>query len=392
MKLIDLKLNPNNPRLIKDAKFKKLCNSVRDFPKMMELRPIVIDRANDNLILGGNMRYLALKNLKFTEIPDGWVRDATELTEDEKRRFIIEDNMPFGEWDMDILANSFDTSDLIEWGFEENELGISPEEPQDAEPQIDRAEELNKKWQVKTGDLWFIGEHRLLCGDSTKAEDTGRVIVGKKVDMVFTDPPYGISVVSGKKVGGSPATHFGKIGGGNWVNSHEYPQVMGDESTETTKLFYKICIGLGIKDFILWGGNYFTDFLPPSRCWLVWDKQNTGNFADVELAWTSFDKSAKKYEWLWNGLSRQGNRKDELNSRIHPTQKPVGLAVNIMRDFPADVYFDGFLGSGSFMVATQNIGKIMVAIEKGVDWCAVILERMITAFPDLKIERIEHGR
>lgn len=125
MKLSDLKLNPSNPRTIKDARFKKLCNSVRDFPKMMALRPIVIDRTNGNLILGGNMRYQALKSLKFTEIPDEWVRDAAELTEDEKRRFIVEDNMPLGEWDFDALANSFDTSDLVEWGFDEKELGVS---------------------------------------------------------------------------------------------------------------------------------------------------------------------------------------------------------------------------------------------------------------------------
>jgi hypothetical protein len=124
MKLTDLKLNPNNPRLIKDAKFKKLCDSVRDFPKMMELRPIVIDKANGNMILGGNMRLLALKKLGYKEIPDGWVKDAAELTEDEKRRFIIEDNMSLGEWDYGLLAGSFDTSDLVEWGFDEKELGI----------------------------------------------------------------------------------------------------------------------------------------------------------------------------------------------------------------------------------------------------------------------------
>lgn len=128
MKLSDLKPNPNNPRFIKDAKFKKLCASVRDFPKMMELRPIVIDRAAGNLILGGNMRYRALKEPPpegpgFKEIPDEWVKDAADLTEDEKQRFIIEDNIPFGEWDFDILANAFDSSDLVEWGFEAVELG-----------------------------------------------------------------------------------------------------------------------------------------------------------------------------------------------------------------------------------------------------------------------------
>jgi hypothetical protein len=124
MKLSEITPNPGNPRTIKDARFKKLCNSIRDFPKMMALRPIVIDRENGNLILGGNMRFRALEKLGFKEIPDEWVKSADDFTEDEKKRFIVEDNMGFGSWDMDILANSFDASDLMEWGFDENELGV----------------------------------------------------------------------------------------------------------------------------------------------------------------------------------------------------------------------------------------------------------------------------
>jgi len=135
MKLSSLKLNPDNPRLIKDERFKKLCKSIQEFPKMMELRPIIIDKTQDNLILGGNMRYRALKELKQKDIPDEWVKDASDLTEDEKRRFIIEDNVPFGEWDFDLLANAWGDLPLVEWGLElpviipkEKEgLGLVPE-------------------------------------------------------------------------------------------------------------------------------------------------------------------------------------------------------------------------------------------------------------------------
>lgn len=123
MKLSSLKLNPKNPRLIKDAKFKKLCDSIRDFPKMMELRPIVVDA--DRMILGGNMRFRALKELGFKDIPDEWVKAADSLTEEEKKRFTIEDNVAFGEWDFDILAAEFEISDLAAWGIEPEELGIS---------------------------------------------------------------------------------------------------------------------------------------------------------------------------------------------------------------------------------------------------------------------------
>ena len=115
MKLSQLKINPNNPRIIKDERFDKLVKSIKDFPKMLELRPIIID---DNfIILGGNMRFKALKELGFKEIPDEWVKKASELTEEEKQRFIIEDNIPFGEWDYDLLGE-WNKIDLGNWGLE----------------------------------------------------------------------------------------------------------------------------------------------------------------------------------------------------------------------------------------------------------------------------------
>lgn len=116
MKLSNIKVNPSNPRLIKDEKFKKLVNSIREFPKMMELRPIIVD---ENMIIqGGNMRFKAIKELGMKEIPDSWVKQASDLTEEEKRRFIIADNVGFGEWDNDILTNEWDSVELEEWGMD----------------------------------------------------------------------------------------------------------------------------------------------------------------------------------------------------------------------------------------------------------------------------------
>ena len=116
MKLSEIKSNPNNPRVLKDDKFKKLCKSIEEFPKMMSLRPIVVD--GQNMVLGGNMRLRALQHLGFKEISDDWVKQADTLTEDEKQRFIIADNVGFGEWDWDILANSWNSEQLIEWGLD----------------------------------------------------------------------------------------------------------------------------------------------------------------------------------------------------------------------------------------------------------------------------------
>jgi len=116
MKVTDLKINPKNPRIIKDDRFKKLVKSIEEFPKMMKLRPIIID--GSNMILGGNQRYKAILELKFKDIPDEWVKRADELTEDEKRRFIIADNVEVGEHDWGMLLEDWDKQELEDWGVE----------------------------------------------------------------------------------------------------------------------------------------------------------------------------------------------------------------------------------------------------------------------------------
>ncbi|NTV25917.1 MAG: ParB N-terminal domain-containing protein [Chlorobiaceae bacterium] len=115
MKLSDINPNPDNPRVIKDAKFRKLVNSIREFPKMLELRPMVLDTTNT--LIGGNMRFRALQHLGYTEIPDTWVKRAEDLSEDEKKRFIVADNIQLGDWDWDVLSNLWNEDDLIDWGL-----------------------------------------------------------------------------------------------------------------------------------------------------------------------------------------------------------------------------------------------------------------------------------
>ena len=116
MKLKDIKPNPNNPRVLRDDKFQKLKQSITEFPKMLSLRPMVIDE--NNVVLGGNMRLRALQELGFTDVEEAWVKRSSDLTEDEKKRFIIADNVAFGEWDWDTLANDWEVVDLEAWGLE----------------------------------------------------------------------------------------------------------------------------------------------------------------------------------------------------------------------------------------------------------------------------------
>ena len=139
MKITEIKSNPNNPRVIKDHKFEKLKKSISEFPKMMELRPMVINE--DNIVLGGNMRLKALKDLGYKEVPEEWVKRASDLTEEETRRFIIADNVGFGEHDWEMLANEWNTEELEDWGLEG--FPFESEDIQDIEEIEDFNESVN---------------------------------------------------------------------------------------------------------------------------------------------------------------------------------------------------------------------------------------------------------
>ena len=157
IKITEIKTNPNNPRLIKDEKFAKLVKSINEFPKMMELRPLVVNA--DNVILGGNMRFKALKELGYTNIPKEWVKRADELTEDETRRFIIADNVGFGEHDWDLLANDWDSQELNDWGLDvwqpETEVDYSILDEEDLSSELsDMTDGVKKAIQIE-----FEAEH-----------------------------------------------------------------------------------------------------------------------------------------------------------------------------------------------------------------------------------------
>jgi len=331
---------------------------------------------SENIIVEGHGRVLACKQLGIKEIP--CVR-LDHLTEQERREYAIAHNATaeLAEWDMDILPEELFDLDLSDFDFD---FGIEDEE-EETEIVEDEAPEVDEDAEpiAKLGDIWQLGRHRLMCGDSTEKATVEMLMDGKKADMVFTDPPYGIDVVQGNKVGGGGATHFGKVGGGNIVQASTYMAIKGDDTTDTAKLNYEIVKELS-ENQIIFGGNYFTDFLPPKACWCIWDKENTGNFADVEMAWTSFDKGAKLYRWLWNGLCRKGERAIEGKSRVHPTQKPVGLIAEILKDFTKedDIILDCFGGSGSTLIACEQIERTCYMIEYEAHYVDVIIKRWET--------------
>ena len=344
-----------------------IANSISEFGMA---DPIAV-WGKENIVIEGHGRLLALKQLGYDKAP---IIHLDYLTDEQRRAYTLAHNKTaeFSEWDMELLtdeAESIFNIDLSDFGFdlsedeeEETEV-IEDEVPQEVEP------------VAKQGDIWQLGRHRLMCGDSTSIDNMDKLFDGNTIDLVLSDPPYGIDVVQNNSIGGDKA--FGKVDGGHIVKSNTYMKIKGDETTDTAREFYNSCVSMNIYNYILFGGNYFTDFLEPKACWIVWDKQNTGNFADVELAWTSFDKGAKLYQWLWNGLCRKGDRKAEGSKRVHPTQKPVGLLADILNDFSKenDNIFDGFGGSGSTLIACEQTNRNCYMIELDPHYVDVIIAR-----------------
>lgn len=245
------------------------------------------------------------------------------------------------------------------------------------EPQMDRAGELLEQWQVETGQVWEIAQHRLVCGDSNRPEIIELAIQGNKPNLMMIDPPYGISVVAGliATVGGSKPVTIGSVRHRrtDTVDATLYRPVHGDDKPFDPQPILDLA-----ENSIIWGGNYCASRLPDSRCWIAWDKNNTGNFADAELAWTSFDRGVKLYKFTWNGLVREGPRDIEGVSRFHPTQKPVGLFSDILSDFSAegDMIIDLYLGSGTTLLACELTKRRGIGIEMDPAYCAVTLERL----------------
>jgi DNA modification methylase len=366
VKISQVKANTKNPRIIKDHKFKKLVRSIKDFPEMLEKRPIVVDE--NMIVLGGNMRLKACVEAGLKEV---WI-DVAEWTEEQKQEFIIKDNVGFGEWDWEILANEWEPELLDKWGLDLPDM--FEEEPEAEEDDYQEPDDL--KVDVVRDDLIEIGHHRLLCGDSTSSDDLEKLMKGQKADMVFTDPPYGIKVVKSNMVGAD----FGIAKKGN------YSEVIADDTTETAEQFYNTCVSLGFDKFIIWGGNYFTDFLPFSDGWLIWNKRgDTGirnTFADGEMAWCSFHTPIRIYSQLWNGMIREG----EKDKRVHPTQKPVRMLSEIINDhIKGDLIFDGFLGSGSTMVAAHQLNRKCYGMELDPKYCQVIIDRMTKLDANLNV-------
>jgi DNA modification methylase len=351
-----VKGNSRNPRFIRDEKFKKLVASLVEFPEMAVLRPLVVDETMT--VLGGNMRLKAMQELKWKEVP---IVVAEGLTDAQKDEFVIKDNVGFGEWDWENLANEWDAEELTRWGLDIPGFDVDLELEAE-EDEYEMPDELQT--DIVLGDLFEIGEHRLLCGDSTDSDQVAKLMNGEKADMVFTDPPYGMNAVS-------------KSG----VLKEKYgTDILGDSDTNAAKDSFNLIYSLYPDALhIWWGANYYSSCLPDSECWIVWDKNNgASDQTDCELAWSNA-----------RSVVRQFTKASEKTNRVHPTQKPVDLISWSFNKFcnNAKLISDFFLGSGATMVAAHQLKRKCFGMELDPKYCQVIVDRMRKLDPNIVVKR-----
>ena len=386
---------PKNPRQWTQTDIDRTVTSIQEDTDFLEDRPLLLvpgTKDGQFIVFAGNLRYTASKKLQLLKVPAVLYYPETEDDQLTVKRRAMKDNGTFGAWDMDALANEWDDLPLVDWGipaWEPEDLpGDKPEET--AEEDDFNPDEQDIPDRCKPGDIWQLGEHRLMCGDSTDRDAVLKLTGGTKIDLSLTDPPYGIAIVKNQgKIGGDkPATFgttindwdrkkFGKEEKDGVIKATVYHEIKGDETTDTARLSFAIMQDVS-RNQIIFGGNYFTDFLPPKPCWIVWDKQNGESvFADIEMAWTSFETGARLFQWMWNGMARKGDRKTEGERRMHPTQKPVGLMGKILTEFgkEGETVLDLFGGSGSTLIAAEQLHRSCYMMEYEPYYCNVILSR-----------------
>lgn len=363
-KIEDLKPHPKNPRQFTQKGMKDLENSINSIGFM---QPININQ--DGTILSGHARTLKLKEMGETEV-DVYVPDRLLTPKQEEEILVRANSNTAGQWDFDILANEFNLEEINEWGLEVPNLEIE-EELETKEDDFDEEPPVNPKTVL--GDLYEIGEHRLLCGDSTCSDTVAKLMNGQKADMVFTDPPYGI-LHSGKGIkGNAKENDFGGILNDNDVSI----------AIDNFNLIYSLYPNATL---IYWGANYYANCLPNGFGWLFWDKEKEGNtFSGGEIAFVNKGIRFDVFRHRWHGMIKASEMGQK---RVHPTQKPIKLVEFCFQNYNAgNLILDCFLGSGSTMVASHQLKRKCYGMELDPKYCDTIVKRMIKLDPNLKITR-----
>jgi DNA modification methylase len=313
--------------------------------------PVLI--AADKTIVAGHGRVLAAQKLGLKEVP---CVVLDHLTETQRRAYVLADNR-LGElgggWDAEMLK--LEVEDLGEaldgLGFSAEELGELgvDEEVQEVLADPDETPEPPEQPVSVLGDVWVMGNHRIICGDCTNPSTVEKARGGNKIDHIVTDPPYGL----GKK-----------MSGGTWATKASHYADMHDWDKVADSQFLQVILAENVPS-IVWGGNYFS--VEPSRCWLVWNKPVFPTMSDAELAWTNLDKNTKRFD------ASRVHQTD--GKKLHPTQKPVELIKWCFEFLEGQHCFEPFSGSGTTIIAGEMIGRCVYAIELNPAYVDVAVKR-----------------
>jgi DNA modification methylase len=369
-----------NPRKITDEAMGRLTKSLAEFGN---IQPITWNVRTGNVV-GGHQRLKVYKAMGKTEV-DVW---AVDLDEQKEKAANIALNKLSGEFDMPMLKDileEIDTGDLdMEiTGFGMDEIALMME---DAHPEVteDEVPEVPVDAITKPGDLWLLGEHRVLCGDSTKAEDVAKLMNGEKADMVFTDPPYGMKL-NADYSGMKSEIFKGGIGG------KKYDNIKGDHNDFTNELINTIFSNFSyVKEVFIWGADYFAELLPNRNdgSWIVWDKRanNNDNLEEdkssdkmygstFELCWSKSKHKREIARVKWAGIF--GMPSQDTKGRVHPTQKPIELVNWFIKKWGNELYLiaDLYLGSGTTLIAAEQLGRKCYGMEISPNYCDVIVKR-----------------
>jgi len=371
VKISEVKSNLNNPRIIKDDKFQKLVKSIKEFPEMLNIRPIVVNA--DMVVLGGNMRLKACKEAGIKEVA---IIKADDLTDEQQKQFIIKDNVGFGEWDWEDLANNWDAEQLTDWG-----LDIPDFKPEVLEAEEDdfSVPDGGIETDIVLGDLFEIGEHRLLCGDSTDSDQVAKLMNGEKADMVFTDPPYGN--------GSSGKYGRGQLG---------VRTILNDDTFDCVNDFFNLRICDAYVFFLQW--RTFKEAIQTLennelqlKTIAVWDKKNAelNGAGGMAEQWEAIIVAGNiKYSRFGGNVFNVSREQKKRIDSPHPHQKPIELLSNILEYFQDyNLLVDPFSGSGSTMVASHQLKRKCYGIELDPKYCQVIVDRMLKLDQSLEVKR-----
>lgn len=408
---------PKNPRVIRDQKFRLLKKSIEEDPEMLGLREILLfPYQGKNIIIGGNMRYQALKDLGYTSAIVKIL--PADFTPEKLRAIVIKDNSGFGEWDWDALADEWEAAQLIDWGLDVPDLGNVKADEEAEEDDYNPSDDLEKPAKSREGDIYALGHHRLICGDSTDPQIIDILCGSTVVDLYLTDPPYNVDYASKNKALNAAekgnriqkeiandrmadgqfreflnkalnaADRHLKPGGVFYIwhagtEGFNFISAVRDTGWEFKQvlIWNKNNMVLGRQDYqwkhepCLYGwkpgaGHYFID----SRSQLTVYQNEAGEFDPDKMTKAELVDLVKKIGQLPTDLIDEDK---PLRSAVHPTMKPLKLMGRCVKNStrPGEVVLDSFGGSGSTLMACEQLDRVCFTVELDPHYVDVIIKR-----------------